>query len=95
MPNSIALEIYFVFGNKFSWNEGIDACFSVECVLLGRNLDFFGGYCSIPGDYWWLLLVTNGYCSLPLGAVRSTLSMNDFIYIFCRSFIYLNRKKVF
>ena len=31
---------------KFSWNEGIDTCFNVECVLLGRNFDFLGGYCS-------------------------------------------------
>ena len=43
--------MHFIFGIKFSWNEGIDICFNVECVLIGRNFDFFGGY-------WWLLLVT-------------------------------------
>ena len=39
---------------------GISTCFNVECVLLGRNFDFFDGYfgcyCSMPG----------GYCSFPL-----------------------------
>ena len=80
MPNFIALGTYFIFGTKFSWNEGIDTCFNVECVLLGRNFDFLGGYlvvavrylvvtagyCLLPGGYWWLLLVTGGYCLLPL-----------------------------
>ena len=65
------------FHFKFSRNEGIDTCFNVECVLLGRNFDFVqwlvggycslsNGYCSLPGGYRWLLLVTGGYCSLPL-----------------------------
>ena len=85
MPHFIALGIYFIFGTKFAWNEGIDTCFNVECVLLGRNLDFLGGYlvvtasylvvtagyCSLPGGQWWLLLATGGYCSLPLVATRS------------------------
>ena len=76
----IAWEIYFIFGTKFSRNEGIDTCFNVECVLLGRNFNFLGGYCSLPrgycsllfvtwwlltARYWWLLLVTTRYCSLP------------------------------
>ena len=64
VPNFIALGIYFIFGTKFSWNEGIDICFNVKCVLLGGNFDFLGGYCSLPSGYWWLLLVTGGYCSL-------------------------------
>ena len=55
MPNFIVLGIYFIFGTKFFWNEGIYTCFNVEFVLLGRNIDFLGGY-------WWLLLVTVGYC---------------------------------
>ena len=71
MPNFIALGIYFLFGAKFSWNEGIDTCFNVENVLLGRNLDFLGGYSSLPSDYHWLLIVTGGYCSLPLVPARS------------------------
>ena len=84
MPNFIALGVYFIFGTKFSWNGEIDTCFNVECVLLGRNFDFFGGYlvvtarylvvtggyCSLPGSYWWLLLVTGGYGSLPLVTAR-------------------------
>ena len=48
---------YFIFGIKFSWNEGIDTCFNVKCVLHGRNFDFLGGY----------LVITAGYCSLPDG----------------------------
>ena len=81
VPNFIALEIYFIFGTKFSWNEGIDSCFNVECVLLSRNFDFLGGYCSLPSVYCWLLLVTRQllvvttrywcYCSLPLITARS------------------------
>ena len=43
MPNFKALGIYFIFGNKSSRNEGIDTCFNVECVLVGRNFDFFVG----------------------------------------------------
>ena len=58
MPNFIALGIYFIFGIKFSWNERIDTCFNVECVLLGRNFDFVSGYLVVTGRYWWLLLVT-------------------------------------
>ena len=61
-----------MFGTKFSWNERIDTCFNVECVLLGRYFDFLGGYLVITtrylvvtvrylvvtSHYWWLLLVT-------------------------------------
>ena len=82
MPNFIALGIYFIFGTKLSWDKEID---NVECVLLDRNFDFLGGYlvvtarhvvvtagcCSVLGGYWWLLLVTGGYCSLPLVTARS------------------------
>ena len=66
VPNFIALGIFFIFGTKFSWNEEIDTCFNVECVLFGRNFIFLvvttrylvvtAGYCSLPG----------GYCSFPL-----------------------------
>ena len=72
--------IYFIFGTKSSWNEGIGTCFNVECVLLGRNFDFLAGYlvvtaryvvvtacyCSLPGGYCLLLVVTAPYCSFPL-----------------------------
>ena len=56
MPNFIPLEIHFSSGTKFFWNEewillGMD----IECVLLGRNFDFFDGYfgryCSLPSGY--------------------------------------------
>ena len=84
VPNFIALKIYFIFGTKFSCNEGIDTCFNVECVLLGHNFEFLGcylvvnapclmviaGYCLFPGVYWWLLLATGGYCLLPLVSAR-------------------------
>ena len=57
-PNFIVLRIYFIFGTKFSWNEGIDTCFNVECVLLGRNFGFFGGYFVVNARY---LVVTARY----------------------------------
>ena len=80
LPNFIASGRYFIFGTKFSWNEGIDTCFIVGCVLLDRNFGFISGYlgvtarylvvtagyCSLPGSYWWLLLVTAGSCTFPL-----------------------------
>ena len=72
LANFMVMEIYFIFGTKFSWNEGIDTCFNMKCVLLGRNFDFLAGYCSFFSSYylllitWWLLLVTTGYCSFPL-----------------------------
>ena len=51
MPNFIAIEIYFLFGTKFSWNEETDTCFNVECMLLGRNYDFLGGYLVATACY--------------------------------------------
>ena len=57
MPNFIAIGIYFLFGTKFSWNEETDTCFNVECVLLGRNFDFLGGYLVATACY---LSVTTG-----------------------------------
>ena len=68
VSNLIALGIYFVFGTKFSWNERIDTHFNVEYVLLGRNFDFLGGYLVVSARY---LVVTAGYCSLPLLTSRS------------------------
>ena len=58
LPNFIALEIYFIFGTKFPWNEGIDTCFNVECVLLGHNFNFLGGYVVVTARY---LVVTACY----------------------------------
>ena len=74
------MEIYFIFGPKFSWNEGINTCFNVKCMLLACNFDLHGvdlvvaarylvvtaGFCSLPGGYWWLLLVIARYYSFPL-----------------------------
>ena len=83
MPNFIALGIYFIFGTKFSWNEGIDTCFNVENLLLSRNFDFFGGYLVVTARYLVVtaryLVVTGGYCSLLFGP---TFSMNGKQYFF-------------
>ena len=67
VPNFIALGIYFLFRTKFSWNEGIDTCFNVECVLLGRNLDFLGGYLVVNARD---VVVTTGYCALLVVTAR-------------------------
>ena len=56
-PSFIALGIYFFIGTKFSWNKGIDTCFNVQCVLLGCNFDFLGGYLVVTARY---LVVTTG-----------------------------------
>ena len=76
VPNFIALGIYFIFGSKFSWNEGIDsslmsnvgylAVILIFLVVTARYLVVSAGYCSLPGGYWWLLLVTACYCSFLL-----------------------------
>ena len=65
-----------------SWNEGIDTCFNVECVLPGRSYDFLDGYLVVTPRY---RVVTAGYCSLLLITARyrslllvPTFSMNDF-----------------
>ena len=58
VPNFIAWGIYFLSGAKFSWNEENDTCFNVECVLLGRNFDFLGGYLLVTARY---LVVTVCY----------------------------------
>ena len=57
MPNFIAIEMYFLFGTKFSWNQETDTCFNVEFVLLGRNFDFLGSYLVAAARY---LSVTTG-----------------------------------
>ena len=86
--NFIALGIYFLSGTKFSWKEETDACFNFECVLLGRNFNFLGGYLVVtahyimvttsygplPSSYCSLLVVTTRYRSLLL-----TFSMNLYI----------------
>ena len=51
-------------------NEGTDTCFDVECMLLGRNFDFFGGYLVVTARY---LVVTARYRSL---LFAPTFSMN-------------------
>ena len=63
VPNFMALEIYFIFGTKFSWNEVIDTCFNVEYVSLGRNFHFLDGYFVVTAPY---CLLPSGYCSFPL-----------------------------
>ena len=83
VPNFIALGIYFIFGTKFSWNEGIDTCFNVECVLLGRNFDFLGGCLVVTACYlvvtWWILVLTARYGWLLLAI---TFSRNSFYYLY-------------
>ena len=51
MPNFIAIGIYFLFGTTFSWNEETDTCVNVECMLLGCNYDFLGGYLVATTHY--------------------------------------------
>ena len=66
LPNFIVLGVCFIFGTKFSLNEGIDAYFNGEYVLLGRNFDFLGGCLVVTACCWWLLLVTARCYSFPL-----------------------------
>ena len=81
MPNLVGLGMYFLFGTKFSWNEGIDICFHVEYVLLSRNFDFLDGYLVVTARYLVLtvtacyLVITTCYSSLLLVL---TFSMNAF-----------------
>ena len=67
VPNFIALGIHFLSGTKFFWNEENDTCFNVECVLLGRNFDFLGGYLVVTAR---CLMVTTSYCSLLVVTAR-------------------------
>ena len=73
VPNLIVLGIYFLFWTKFFWNVGIDTCFNVECVLLGRNFYFLCGYLLVTplylvvaSRYGWLLLITARYYAFQL-----------------------------
>ena len=70
---------------KFFWNERTDTCFNVECVLLGCNFDFLGGYCSLPsgycsllGGYFSLLVATASYRLLLLIPIFSMNELNLF-----------------
>ena len=69
-----------MFGANFSWNDGIDTCFNVECVLLGRNFDFRGSYLVVTACYLVVtvhyLVFTCGYYSLPHYWLP-TFSMNE------------------
>ena len=67
VPSFIALGIYFLFGTKFFWNEDNDTCFNVECLLLGRNFDFLGGYLVVTVR---CLMVTTSYCSVLVVTAR-------------------------
>ena len=54
VPNFIALRIYFIFGTKFSWNEGLILVLMTYVCYLAVSLIFWwllGGYCSLPGVY--------------------------------------------
>ena len=77
MLNFVAFEVYFIFGTKFFWNEGIDS-FNVECVLLDRNFDFRGCYLVVTAPY---LVVTTGY----LLVTARYLFIYLFIYFFFSS----------
>ena len=68
VSNFIALGMYFLFRTKLSWKEETDTCFNVECVLLGLNFSFLGAYLVVTARY---VMVTTGYCSLPLVTARS------------------------
>ena len=68
------LGIYFIFGTKFSWNEGNDTCFNVECVLLHHNFHFFGGYLVVTARY---LVVTARYLVVTV-RYRSVLLLSTF-----------------
>ena len=74
----------FQFGIKFSWNEEIDTCFNVECVLLDRNFDFCDGSLVVTSRYLVVtacyLVVTGGYCSLPLVTASSHFQYERFKY---------------
>ena len=83
------LGIFFIFEIKFFWNKEINACFNVECVLLGQKFEFLGGYCSLASGYgwlllvtWWLLVVTARYRWLPLVITRSHFYYKRFYHIF-------------
>ena len=84
------MEYILFLGFKFSWKEGIDTCFNVECalLLLGCNFDFcgiiYGGYTAhylvFTADYclllsgYWWLLLVTGEYYLLL--LVPTFSMN-------------------
>ena len=61
----------FLFRTRFSWDEENDTCLNVECVLLGRNFDFVGGYFVVAAHYIMVTIgyfsLPGGYCSLPVG----------------------------
>ena len=77
VPNFIALRMYFIYGTKFSWNEGTDTCqidlMSNVCSLVVIIIFWWllGGYCSLPSGYCSILLVT--WCLLLGGYWRSLL----------------------
>ena len=82
VPNFTALRIYFLFGTKFSRNEGIDTCFDAEYVFTLRLFWFswwlLVGYCLLPVGYCSLLVVSAHYCSLLLDL---TFSMNGKVLV--------------
>ena len=51
-------------GPNFPGKRRLILVFNAECLLLGRNFDFLGGYLVVTARY---LMVTTGYCSLSGG----------------------------
>ena len=87
MPNSIALEYILFLGINFPGMRGLILVLVLNACYLAVILIFL----VVTARY---LVVTGGCCSLLVVTVRyrlvlfvPTLSMNGFIYIFCRSFI--------
>ena len=68
MPNFIVFGYISFLEPNFPGIRGIETCFNVECVLLGRNFDLLGGYLVVTAHY---LVVTGGYCLLPFITARS------------------------
>ena len=95
--------------SKYSWNITCRlGCFNIKCMLLGRNFDFLGGYLvvtarslvvtggyySLPGGYWWLLIVTARYCLFPL-LVWTQINMSLRRLLFRHEIFYLLRLQSF
>ena len=70
VPIFIALEIYFIFGTKFFWNEGLILVLMSKLYYLVVILIFL----VVTGRY---MVVTLCYCSFPL-----LVWTRDFIFLF-------------
>ena len=91
VQNFIPFGIYFIFGTKFSWNEGIDTWYSNMCYLAVILIFLVVTWWLLLITYWlllvtgWLLVVSTRYHLLLLVLFPVLVWMGNIYWWLCPS----------